>query len=339
MLLLSRADILSVFSMRDAIESDKKAFVTHTRGAAKIPMRINLEVGDKDGQIMLMPAYVGGEVNAAGVKMVSFFPTNAAKGLPVVPATVAVIDCETGIVKAIVEGTTLTQLRTAAIAGVATELLSNPESRVGALMGAGGQAVAQLEAMMTVRRFAEIRVFDAAEERAFAFADNNKSLARHFETKLVPVITAKEAVTDADVITTVTTSKRPVFAAADIKPGCHINGIGSYTPDRRELPPEILLRASKIYVDNREAVMTEAGDFIIPIREGLFLEDRITGELGELILGLKPGRTSSDEITIMKTVGFATLDIVTAADIASKAEEAGVGTRIELSGARDTTVL
>lgn len=339
MLLLSRADILSVFSMRDAIESDKRAFVTHSGGEAKVPMRINLETDDKSGQIMFMPAYIGGEVNAAGVKIVSFFPANAEKGLPVVPATVAVMDCETGIIKAIVEGTTLTQLRAAAIAGVATELLSNPDSRVGALMGTGGQAVAQLEALMTVRRFEEIRVYDVAEERAFAFADNNKSLADHFETALVPVITAQEAVTDADVITTVTTSKKPVFDARDIKPGCHINGIGSYMPDKRELPLEILLRASKIYTDSFEAAMTEAGDFIIPIREGKFSEDRVTGELGELILGLKPGRTSPEEITIMKTVGFAALDIVTASDIVRKAEIAGIGMRVRLFGERETTVL
>lgn len=328
MLFLSRADILAVFSMRDAIEADKKAFVMHTKGKAAVPLRINLETEDKQGQVMFMPAYIGGELNAAGVKMVSFFPANAEKGLPVVPATVAVISCETGMVKAIVEGTTLTQLRTAAIAGAAAELLSNPDSSVGALFGTGGQAVAQLEALMTVRKFAEIRIFDAFGDRAFAFADNNQALANHFGTKLVPVRSAKEAVTDADVITTVTTSQTPVFEAADIKPGCHINGIGSYTPDKRELPPEILLRASKIYVDNYEAVMAEAGDFIIPIEAGAFCRDKITGELGELIMGLKPGREAADEITIMKTVGFATLDIVTAAEIVRKAEKERVGTEI-----------
>lgn len=339
MLLLSRADIFSVFSMRDAIEADKKAFVAHAEGHAVVPLRVSLETADKSGSLMFMPACVGGEINAAGVKIVSFFPANAQKGLPVVPATVALISCETGVVKAIIEGTALTQLRTAAIAGAATELLSNRECKVGALLGAGGQAVAQLEALMTARRFEEIRIFDAVPGRAIAFADNNSALAGHFGVRLAPVVTAREAVAGADVVTTVTTSKEPVFSARDIKPGCHINGIGSYTPDKRELPAEILHRASKIYVDNREAVMAEAGDFIIPIKEGTFSERKITGELGELILGRKPGRSNGDEITIMKTVGFATLDIVAAAEIAARAEAAGVGSHIDLSEDNPNSVL
>ena len=330
MLLLSRADILSVFSMRDAIESDKKAFVRHTQGKATAPLRINIETDDKAGQLMFMPAYVGGDIGAAGVKIVSSFPGNAGKGLPVVPALVAAICCDTGIVKAILEGTTLTQLRTAAIAGVATELLSNEDSRIGALFGTGGQAPAQLEALLTVRRLAEVRVFDAVPGKAESFANNNRSLAWHFGSKLVPVNSAEEATYGADIITTVTTSGSPVFSADGVKPGCHINGIGSFTPDKRELSAEILGRASKIYVDSREAVMAEAGDFIIPICEGLFREDKITGELGELILGQTPGREDKNEITVMKTVGFATLDVVTAADIVASAVRSGVGTNVEM---------
>lgn len=330
MLLLSRKDILSVFSMKDAIEADKKAFVMHTQGKAKVPLRINLETDDKSGQVMFMPAYVGGEANAAGVKIVSFFPGNAQKGLPVVPATVPVISCETGLVTAILEGTTLTQIRTAAISGAAIELLANPDCRVGALFGTGGQATAQLEAMMTARKLEEIRVFDVLDGRAVDFAEKNKELAERFGVKLVAARTPKETVADADIVTTVTISAQPVFAAEDIKPGCHVTGVGSYTPDKRELPLELLQRAARIFVDNREAVLSEAGDFIIPIKEGHFSEDQIAGELGELILGKVKGRAGENDITVMKTVGFATLDIVAAAEIVKKAEAAGVGTVIEL---------
>jgi len=152
MLLLSREDILSVFTMRDAIEADKRAFVLHTKGKAIVPLRINLETESKSGQCMFMPAYVGGELNMAGVKLVSCFPANAERGIPVIPATVALIDGTTGLVTAIIEGTTLTQIRTAAISGAATELLSNPDSRIAALFGTGGQGPAQLEALMTVRK-------------------------------------------------------------------------------------------------------------------------------------------------------------------------------------------
>lgn len=330
MLLLSREDILSIFTMRDAIEADKKAFVLHTEGKAVVPLRINIETESKSGQCMFMPAYVGGDLNMAGVKLVSYFPSNMEKGLPVVPATVPLIDGTTGLVTAIIEGTTLTQIRTAAISGAATELLSNPDSRVGALFGTGGQGAAQLEALMTVRKLEEIRIFDAIAGRSAAFVDKNRVLADRFGVRLVDASTPKTAVTDADVITTVTTSPSPVFSNEDIKPGCHINGVGSYTPDKRELPIELLNRAEKIFVDNREAVLSEAGDFIIPMKEGLFSSDSITGELGELILGRAEGRLSGDGITVMKTVGFATLDIVAAAEIVKKATKAGVGTVVEL---------
>ncbi len=329
MLLLSREQILSVFSMRDAIEADKKAFVLHTEGRAKVPLRINLETEDGSGQCMFMPAYVGG-LNMAGVKMVSFFPGNAGKGLPVVPATVPLIDGATGLVIAIVEGTTLTQIRTAAIAGAATELLSNPDSSTGALFGTGGQAPAQLEALLTVRPLKEVRVFDIDPERVRAFTKKNAPLAERFGAALVAAESPGHAVDGADVITTVTTSREPVFEGDRIKPGCHINGIGAYTPSMREIPADILQRAACVFVDNREAVLAEAGDLIIPMNEGLFSEERITGELGELILGKVAGRENREDITVMKTVGFATLDIVTAAAIVEKARAAGVGTEVEL---------
>ncbi len=329
MLLLSREQILSFFSMRDAIEADKKAFVLHTEGKAKVPLRINLETEDKSGQCMFMPAYVGG-LNMAGVKMVSFFPGNAEKQIPVVPATVALIDGTTGLVTAIVEGTTLTQLRTAAISGAATELLSNPDSRVAALFGTGGQAPAQLEALMTVRNLREVRVFDLNPERLQKFVAKHQPLADRFGTKLVAAGNSDEAVEGADIVTTVTTSSTPVFDGNRVKPGCHVNGVGSYTPVMREIPAELLWRAGRIFVDNREAVLAEAGDFLIPMAEGLFSPDRIAGELGELILGQVPGRTAPDEITVMKTVGFATLDVVATAAVVEKARELGIGTEIAL---------
>ena len=317
MLILTREDILKVFSMRDAIEADKKAFVLHTEGRAVVPLRINIDNEARDGQIMFMPAYVGGGLNAGGVKIVSCFTGNREKGLPVIPATMAVVDGDTGVVSAILDGTTLTQLRTAAISGAAIELLANPDASVGALFGTGGQAPAQLEALMTARKLSEVRVYDALEGRKFG-------------TKLVPAKTPKEAVTDADVITAVTTSREPVFDAADIKDGCHVTGVGAYTPEMREIPAELLARASRIFVDNREAVLAEAGDFIIAEREGKFSPGMIAGELGELLLGRAEGRRSPKDVTIMKTVGFATLDVVAAAEVVKKAKAAGAGLEVAL---------
>ena len=329
MLLLSRKDILSVFSMKDAIEADKKAFVAHSLGQAKVPLRINLDNGAKTGQIMFMPAYVGGELNMGGVKIVSCFTGNPKKGLPVIPATTALIDGDTGVVCSIIDGTTLTQLRTAAIAGAAAELLANPDASIGALFGTGGQASAQLEALMTARSLREVRIFDIMADHTASFIERNKPVADRFGCRLTAASSPKEAVTGADVITTVTISATPTFDAADVKPGAHVTGVGSYTPDKRELPEELLAKAGAIFVDNREAVFAEAGDFIIPMKEGRFSKANVRGELGELLLGKVKGRQSRDEITVMKTVGFATLDIVAAAEIYKKAKEAGAGTEIE----------
>ncbi|MEG1912246.1 MAG: ornithine cyclodeaminase family protein [Cloacibacillus sp.] len=328
MLILTREDILKVFTMKDAIEADKKAFILHSEGKAVVPLRINIDNESRTGQLMFMPAYVGGDLNMGGVKIVSCFPANAEKGLPVIPATMPVIDGETGCVTAILDGTTLTQIRTAAISGAAIELLANEDAKIGALFGTGGQAAAQLEALMTARALSEVRIFDACSGRAEAFAAANAKLASKFGVKLLPVQSPKEAVTDADIITTVTTAREPVFDAADVKPGCHITGVGSYTPAMRELPEELLARAARIFVDNREAVLAEAGDFTIPMSRGAFSKERIDGELGELLLGRVGGRAAHDEITVMKTVGFATLDVVSAAEIVKKARAEKAGTEI-----------
>ena len=176
MLILTREDILKVFSMRDAIEADKKAFVLHTEGRAVVPLRINIDNEARDGQIMFMPAYVGGGLNAGGVKIVSCFTGNREKGLPVIPATMAVVDGDTGVVSAILDGTTLTQLRTAAISGAAIELLANPDASVGALFGTGGQAPAQLEALMTVRKLSEVRVYDALEKIGLMWSERESAV-------------------------------------------------------------------------------------------------------------------------------------------------------------------
>ena len=330
MLMLSREDIFKVFTMRDAIEADKKAFRLHSEGKCDVPLRSHVDSPEGKGQCLFMPAYAGGDIKQAGIKIVSVFPGNASLGKPVIPATMLLIEGETGEVFCIMEGTTLTQLRTAAVPGVATELLSRQDSSIGALFGTGGQAAAQLEALMTVRKLEELRIFDMNQEKAAHFVETHQPLADKFGTKLLKAETSRQAVENADVITTVTTSSVPVFEGAWIKQGAHVNAVGSYTPDKRELPSELVARAGKIFVDNMEAVLEEAGDLLIPMSENLITKEDICGELGEILLGRIGGRTSDDEITLMKTVGFATLDVVTAWEIYLKAKEAGVGTEITL---------
>ena len=330
MLILSRQDILGVFTMSDAIEADRKAFRLHSEGRCEVPLRSHVDSPEGKGQCLFMPAYAGGDINQAGIKIVSVFPGNASLGKPVIPATMLLIDGQTGEVFCIMEGTTLTQLRTAAVPGLATELLSREDSSIGALFGTGGQAPAQLEALMTARKLKELRVFDMNLEKAALFVETHQPLADRFGTRLISAGTSRQAVEDADVITTVTTSPLPVFEGAWVKPGAHVNAVGSYTPDKRELPSELIARAGKIFVDNMEAVLEEAGDLLIPMSENIITREDISGEIGDILLGRTGGRTSDEEITVMKTVGFATLDVVTAWEIYLKAKEAGAGSEVAL---------
>lgn len=330
MLILSRKDILSVFSMRDAIEADKRAFILHSRGQSVVPLRANLETESGSGQYLFMPAYAGGDIDRAGLKVVSVFPGNADMGLPVVPATVLLADGQTGMICALLEGTVLTQLRTAAVSGAATELLARPDATVAALFGTGGQGPSQLRALLTVRPLREVRVFDIDPQRTASFVETHGAEVTEMGARLIATSSAQEAVDGADVITSVTTSPKPVFQAEWLKTGVHVNGVGSYTPAMQELPAELLHKANRVFVDNREAVLSEVGDFLNPIKEGLFTEDRVDGELGELLLGKVPGRRSPQETTVMKTVGFATLDVVAAHEIYEKALAHGVGKMVEL---------
>ncbi len=324
MLFLSAEEIRRVFSMRDAIESDREAFIIQSRGEADVPVRTNFNVAD-GGITSFMPAHIG-RYPRAGIKIVSTYAENYKKNLPAVSAMVLLTDPETGIVNALIDGTELTRMRTGAVSGLATELLANEDASVGALFGTGGQSFSQLEAMLSVRRLEEVRIFDSNLARAEAFVRQNLVFTEKFGTKLITAKSSSQAVIGADIITTVTTSVNPVFDGHLVEPGTHINAVGTFMPNKRELDAYIMNRADKIYIDNKEAVMSEAGEFLIPIAEGDFSESSITGELGELLTGSIPGRTDNNEITLMKTVGFATLDIVIAHKVYERAMTAGIGT-------------
>lgn len=329
MLILTKSDIQNCFSMQDAIVAAKKAVKLYSSGASNVPLRTNLEVSEHNGQSLYMPAVTSGEQSSLGIKIVSVYPNNLEKGLPSVPATMVVLDPATGIVSAILDGTYLTQLRTAAIQGAATEELSNKDAKIAALIGTGGQAHQQAIAMMTARHLEELRVFDIDFDRAKTFAQGvSKDIERIFTTKIIPVQTAKEAVTNADIITTVTTSKVNTFSAEDVKIGAHINGIGAYTPEMLELPTELLVRADAVIFDTKDGVLAEAGDILEPIRRGLLSKEDYTGELGEYLLGNIKGRQRKEDITVFKSVGSAVLDVVTAQMIVEKAIEKGIGTTL-----------
>ncbi len=316
---LKQEDMKKIFTMEDAIIADKIALEIYSNGDCTIPLRTNLEVLKNNGEALFMPGYAP-SVNALGVKIASIYPKNIEKGIPSVPATMLLLNEETGEICCIMDGTYLTRLRTGAISGLATDLLSRKDSKVFALFGTGGQAETQLEAVLTVRKINIVKVFDVIFERAESFALRMSEIfLKKYDVKIIPSKSSEEAIFDADIITSVTTSKKPVFNGKFLKKGCHINGVGSFTKDMQEIDEYTICHAGKIFVDTLDGALNEPGDIIIPIQNGNFSADRITGELGNLISGKIQGRTNDEEITVFKTTGSAILDVVCAKKIYEKA--------------------
>lgn len=324
MLLLTKKDIKRIFTMQDAVRADKQAFSIYSEGGSVVPLRVNIGAPNYEGQTLFMPGYVE-KLDSMGVKIVSIFPRNIEKGIPSVPATMVLIDGTSGEVCCILDGTYLTQLRTGAAAGAATDLLARADAQIGALIGTGGQAITQLEAMLTVRKLTEVRIVGTNLERTQLFVAQMQEEFTNFETLLRAVETSDEAITNADIITAVTTSHQPVFNGRLVKAGAHINGVGSYLPNMQELDEFILNRADKIFFDSQEAVLAESGDFIIPLSKGTLTMDKFTGEIGEVLLNTLPGRETPEEITLFKTVGIAVLDIITAQQIYQSALKQDLG--------------
>jgi ornithine cyclodeaminase/alanine dehydrogenase-like protein (mu-crystallin family) len=329
MLVLSASDVHTALPMHEAIEAMKGAYAALSGGRAQVPLRSRLEVPPHEGLTLVMPAFVESSANdALGVKVVSLFAGNPEKGMAYIQAAVLVLEPDTGRALALLEGSSLTAIRTGAAGGAAADILARPESSILAVFGAGAQARTQLLAACTVRKIKQVWIFDTNRAHAETLASELAG------TTLVPddlrvASTAGQAVKDADIICTATTSPTPVFADSDLKAGVHISAIGSYTPEMQEIPGETVARA-RVVVDARSAALAETGDLIKPIEAGLFSPERIDAELGEIILGSKVGRQSAAEITFFKSVGVAVQDAV-AADLAVRsAREMGLGQEVPL---------
>ena len=329
-LILKESDISSMITMSDIIEADKEALSIYSSQKSNIPLRSNLNVPEFNGQCLFMNGYAA-PAKALGVKIVSVYPDNINKNIPSVPATMVLVNAETGMVNSLIDGTYLTRLRTGAISGLATDILARKDSKIFALFGTGGQAVTQLEAVLTVRNIEEVRVFDISKERAEEFAKKmSDKFGKKFNVKIIAAESSDAAIDNADIITTVTTSKKPVFDANKVKKNAHINGVGSYTPEMQEIPGDILVKANKIFVDTRDGAINESGDLINPIKDGLIQKEKINGELGEVINGVIKGRENDDEMTFFKTTGSAVLDLVAAQKIYEMAKVKKVGQMVDL---------
>jgi ornithine cyclodeaminase/alanine dehydrogenase-like protein (mu-crystallin family) len=254
-----------------------------------------------------MPAYLSGPHRIV-LKLISLCEDNPAKGLPFAQAITIVMDAELGTPLAVLEAGYLTAVRTGAASGVATDALARQNARVAAIFGAGVQGRTQLEAIAAVRPLRKAFVVDIDPRAAAAFAaDMGKALGLEVEPA-----DASTALQDADIVSTVTTSAVPVLRDGDLKPGVHINAVGSSKPHVREIPGETVRRAA-LFVEERRSALEEAGDILIPLREGLIGEGHIRAEIGQVLAGLAPGRRSDDETTLFKSVGNAVEDLAVAA--------------------------
>lgn len=324
---LSKQDVQQAVPMREAIEIVKDAFAQLSAGKAVVPLRTQLPVERHAGVALFMPAYLS-ESDDLGVKIVSVFPRNLEMGWPTIFALVVVVEASTGRPLAVMDGTYLTALRTGAASGAATDLLARQEARVAAIFGAGAQGRTQLLAVCEVRDIERAWVYDVNPQAAERCVQEMRGKGR-IPADLKIASSPAEAAREADVICTATTSKTPVFADEDLKPGVHVNAVGSFTPQMQEIPEQTVRRA-RLVVCSREACLAEAGDLIIPIVKGLITEGDIYAELGEIAAGIRPGREDPDEITLFKSVGNAVQDVSVARAVLTRAEMLGLGIEVEL---------
>lgn len=326
MRLLNRSDVQHSLSMREAVEIVKQAFIELSIGKANSPLRTAIPQVKHDGLTLFMPAYLS-EADALAVKIASIHNRNAEHGLPRIHALVVVIDPQTGQPVATMEGGYLTAVRTGAASGAATDLLAGDNAEVAAIIGAGKQARQQALAVAAVRSIKRFWIYARRIESVEAMiAELQPQLAAEFLVADSPA----QAVREADVICAATNSPTPVFDGNDLKPGAHINAIGSYTHEMQEVDFVTLRRASKIVVDQREAALAEAGDLIIAIERGEIRVEDIYAELGEIAAGLKPGRQHEEEITYFKSVGNAAQDAAVAQAIYQIALKNGLGQVFDL---------
>ncbi|WP_242372487.1 MULTISPECIES: ornithine cyclodeaminase family protein [Anaeromyxobacter] len=330
-LILSQQDVTALLPMQECIEVMAEALGALSRGEAHVPVRSMLAFPDGRGLLAVMPG-LHHAAGAFGLKVVAVMQENEGTAFDSHQGAVLLFEARHGSLRAILDGSAVTAIRTAAVSAVATRVLARPDAGDLALLGSGVQASSHLEAMKLVRRLRRVRVWSRDVEHARRFA--TREGARH-GLAIEPVPDAREAVAGADLVCTVTSSRTPVLAGAWLSPGVHVNAVGTALPTARELDTEAVRRA-RLFVDRRESAQHEAGEYLIPLAERAITPDHLRGELGDVLLGRVPGRTSAGEITVFKSLGLAIEDLAAAEHVNARARATGRGVRVELGGLRVT---
>ncbi len=325
MLVLSEKEIRRLIDIEEMIGALEKAHLQFSTGKAVMPVRLVVPLPQIKGRITSMPAYLG-EDRALGMKVVTYFQQNPKEGLPAILATIMLYSPETGKILALMDGGFITATRTACASAMATKILANPETPTLGVLGAGVQSAAHIRALCRVRAIKSIKLYSPSGNSARRLKEE---LEPEVKIKIEPVKTAEEATRGADLLVTATTAPEPILNSSWLKPGAHINAIGSHRPDLREIDAATMKRA-KVFVDSREAIMAECGDVLLAIKEGAIAERHASVEIGEVLPGNKPGRTTPEEITLYKSVGIAVQDVAAAQLVYQKALEKKVGTNVEI---------
>jgi alanine dehydrogenase len=328
-LIVTQEEVPRLLPMEECMGAVAAALEALAAGKAILPLRSILWLPERVGGFGLMPAALLPD-RVVGVKAITFFPGNEGTELDTHQGAVLLFEAERGRLLAVMDATSITAIRTAAASGVATRLLAREDAGDLAIIGSGVQARTHLEAMKIARRLRRVRVASKDPDRARSFAARESG--KH-GIAVEPVASAREAVAGADLICTVTSSREPVLLGEWISPGAHINAVGSSVPHARELDTAAVVR-SRLYVDRRESTVNEAGDFLIPKKEGAVSDDHILGEIGELLTGRVEGRKSPEDITLFKSLGLAVEDVASARHIYEKAKSAGTGRFLDFGGNR-----
>jgi len=320
-LILSHEEVGELLPVKECIGVMREALRALTEGKVHQPLRTIVRPPDAKGVLGLMPSYAAGDRAAFGLKTICVFPGNPARGLDAHQGAVLLFSAETGEVLAIMNASAITAIRTAAVSGVATDLLARADACELAMIGSGVQARSHLLAMSAVRRLKRCRIVSRSREHARALAEEMKG---NFSFPLEPVTTIAEALLGADLIVTATSAGEPIIKREWISAGTHLNVVGASIPSAREVDSATMAAAS-LFVDRRESTVNEAGDYLFPAREGLIGPAHIRAEIGEVLTGEKPGRTSPDEITLFKSLGIAVEDLFAAEYLYRTAQAKNVG--------------
>ena len=328
-LIVNQEEVARLLPMRECMDAMEEVLSTLARGEALLPLRTILWLPEKIGGFGLMPAALLPQ-KVVGLKAITFFPANEGTELDTHQGVVLLFEAERGRLLAILDATAITAIRTAAASGVATRHLAREDAGDLAILGSGTQARTHLEAVAAARKLRRVRVASKDFGRAKAFAERE---SKRQGIGVEPVASARDAVEGADLVCTTTSSREPVLFAEWLSPGAHINAVGSSVPFARELDTATVAR-SRLYVDRRESCLNEAGDFLIPKKEGAIGDGHIVGEIGEVLIGKAPGRRSPEEITLFKSLGIAVEDVASARHIYEKAKASGQGRWLPFGGLR-----